>query len=182
MALIPCKECGEPISSEAKTCPKCGIRNKPRSTWWIWLLGAPVALFVWLTIVGMVVGGDKNQNFQAAAERAVSAQLKDGSSAQFSSVYLVKGKDSQGSDWIAACGLVNGKNSFGALAGNTRFVVLGIQGEKSPGIATVNIEDHDRRGVPGKGPSPSKQPTIFEEVYWNSRCVDDLHPATYTGK
>lgn len=147
----------------------------------MWLLGAPIALFVWLVAIEMVVGGDKNKNFQAEAERAVSAQLKDGSSAQFSSVYLVKNKASQGSEWIAACGLVNGKNSFGALAGNTRFVVLGIQGEKSHGIATVNIEDHDRRGVPGKGPSPSKLPTIFEDVYWNPHCVDDLHPASYSG-
>lgn len=182
MALIPCKECGEQISDNATICPKCGIRNRPRSTWWMWLLGVPVALFFLLIIVGMVVGGDRSQNFQAAAERAVAAQLKDDSSAQFSGVYLVRTKSHQGFDLISACGFVNGKNSFGVLAGNTRFVVRGSQSENTQDISSVNIEDHDRTGIPGKGPSPSQKPTLFEEVYWNASCVDDLHPASYSGK
>ena len=28
MALIKCKECGESISSSAKTCPHCGFKNE----------------------------------------------------------------------------------------------------------------------------------------------------------
>lgn len=182
MALILCKECGEKISSDATSCPKCGVRNKPGRTWWMWLLGAPIALFVLLVVIGGVVGGDRSQNFQDAAERAVASQLKDGSSAQFSGVYLVRTKSPQGFDVISACGFVNGKNSFGALAGNTRFVVWGSQSENTQDISSVNIEDHDRRGVPGKGPSRRQMPTIFEEVYWNPYCVDDLHPASYTGE
>lgn len=31
MALIKCKECGNEVSTEAKTCPKCGARVRPSS-------------------------------------------------------------------------------------------------------------------------------------------------------
>ena len=27
MALKPCRECGEKVSTEAKTCPNCGKKN-----------------------------------------------------------------------------------------------------------------------------------------------------------
>lgn len=30
MALINCKECGKEISSEAATCPHCGVKNTPQ--------------------------------------------------------------------------------------------------------------------------------------------------------
>lgn len=33
MALTTCNECGEQISTAAKTCPKCGKRRTTRLTW-----------------------------------------------------------------------------------------------------------------------------------------------------
>ena len=51
MALIACRECGPDVSTEAKTCPKCGVRIKKPSKLWMWLIGTPIALFIILMIV-----------------------------------------------------------------------------------------------------------------------------------
>lgn len=56
MALITCRECGNEVSSNAETCPKCGARVKPKSnTAWKVLgiaVGVPFALFVGFAIKG----------------------------------------------------------------------------------------------------------------------------------
>lgn len=52
MALITCKECSTEVSSEAKTCPKCGVRVKPASKVWMWVLGVPVAVFLVFAVIG----------------------------------------------------------------------------------------------------------------------------------
>ena len=52
MALIPCKECGAEISTDAKTCPRCGARVKPKSKAWMWVLGVPLGLFVVFAFMG----------------------------------------------------------------------------------------------------------------------------------
>lgn len=64
MALVPCRECGQQISSQAPTCPKCGhpnstpgdaASNSPppkKSRVWIWVLLVPVAFFLVLASVG----------------------------------------------------------------------------------------------------------------------------------
>lgn len=51
MSLIPCKECGEQISSTAKTCPKCGAKV-PHLKWWLWV---PVGLVVAFLAFGFAV-------------------------------------------------------------------------------------------------------------------------------
>lgn len=54
MALGKCRECGAEVSSEAKTCPKCGIKMPIRKTRWVsfsiigilaglWMVGAMVS-------------------------------------------------------------------------------------------------------------------------------------------
>jgi len=54
VALGKCRECGVEVSSEAKTCPKCGIKTPIRTTRWIrfsiigilgglWMIGAIVS-------------------------------------------------------------------------------------------------------------------------------------------
>lgn len=52
MSLVPCKECGEQISSSAKTCPKCGAKV-PHFKWWLWV---PVGLAVAFFTLGWVAG------------------------------------------------------------------------------------------------------------------------------
>lgn len=74
MALITCKECSTEVSSEAKTCPKCGARVKPASKAWMWILGVPLALF----IVFAVIGANDPQAEQKAKDRMVFEQcVKD---------------------------------------------------------------------------------------------------------
>ncbi|MBT8567352.1 zinc ribbon domain-containing protein [Polynucleobacter paneuropaeus] len=46
MALIKCRECGNDVSSEAKTCPKCGIAVKPSHLKRYLLAGASVVILV----------------------------------------------------------------------------------------------------------------------------------------
>ena len=43
--LIKCKSCGEEITKSAKSCPKCGAKNKKPifKKWWFWLI---VAVFI----------------------------------------------------------------------------------------------------------------------------------------
>lgn len=50
MALRPCKECGQQISSDAKTCPHCG-KKVPSSTAAIGCL-IVIGLFVLLPVIG----------------------------------------------------------------------------------------------------------------------------------
>ena len=47
--LIPCKACGKEISSDAKTCPNCGAKNK-HFPWWQVIL----ALFLFSFIYGAI--------------------------------------------------------------------------------------------------------------------------------
>lgn len=44
MALKPCKECGNEVSSDAKSCPKCGAKTPKKAT-----------LFTWLVVAGLAV-------------------------------------------------------------------------------------------------------------------------------
>lgn len=51
MALIKCKECGQPMSSSAKVCPHCG-KQRPSATktgcaWIIVLFGAAIVWAIW---------------------------------------------------------------------------------------------------------------------------------------
>lgn len=52
MALVNCKDCGTDVSTDAKTCPKCGARMKPKSNVWKWVLGLPLGGFVLLMVIG----------------------------------------------------------------------------------------------------------------------------------
>lgn len=52
MALIPCKECGNEVSTDAKACPKCGAKV-PHTKWWLW---GPLAVFLVIFIWGAATG------------------------------------------------------------------------------------------------------------------------------
>lgn len=38
MALVKCKECGEQVSTKAKTCPKCGAKAPKKTSFFTWLV------------------------------------------------------------------------------------------------------------------------------------------------
>ncbi len=46
MALVKCKECGEQVSTEAKTCPKCGAKAPKKTSLFTWI----VLIFILLII------------------------------------------------------------------------------------------------------------------------------------
>ena len=49
MAMRPCRECGQDVSTKAKTCPNCGIKKPGRTEY-----GWKSLLFVLLFLVGFV--------------------------------------------------------------------------------------------------------------------------------
>jgi len=48
MALVKCKECGEDVSTKAKTCPKCGAKAPKKTSLFTWL----VLVFIIFVIYG----------------------------------------------------------------------------------------------------------------------------------
>jgi len=76
MALIPCKECKEPISTETDACPKCGAKiKKPSGCATIFLVGFTVlvgiAVFLAVTSSNPTSpsGNNSSQNAISMAER-----------------------------------------------------------------------------------------------------------------
>jgi hypothetical protein len=63
MALVKCKECKADVSSFAKVCPKCGIKD-PGTKWWHKLVGAVVLVFVIVFLLSRCSSGD-NESVQA---------------------------------------------------------------------------------------------------------------------
>jgi hypothetical protein len=104
------------------------------------------------TNTGSKVDIDPGKEDKAAAaylaKQAVPAALKDPSSAEFGDVW--------GMSSTVACGYVNAKNSFGALAGKTRFIY------SSGSVAFENSSG----GFP---------------KLWNTACIDKPHAAAPKG-
>lgn len=47
MALVKCKECGEDVSTKAKTCPKCGAKAPKKTSLFTWLVLAFIIFVVY---------------------------------------------------------------------------------------------------------------------------------------
>ncbi len=47
MSLVKCHECGNQISTEAKTCPQCGAKNKARAKTSKWLIVVAVIILLY---------------------------------------------------------------------------------------------------------------------------------------
>jgi len=149
------------------------LQKKKRAFWSM----SCVAL---LTLHGC--GSDDDQ-FRWAAEKAVQSHLKDPDSAKFERTFVIRAEpDERGYSKLAACGVVNGKNSYGAYSGDVRFVAWGSQGPGMQDIASVNVENPFERSAT-VGSRETKNPaTVFEQVYWNTHCVDATHQPSYTAK
>ncbi|EAR7150476.1 zinc ribbon domain-containing protein [Salmonella enterica] len=76
MALVKCKECGKPISTEAKQCPHCGCPTGKRDTYptWAWV----VAIFFSVAIASWRMwpssGEAKKTNTDTTAETSAAHQ------------------------------------------------------------------------------------------------------------
>lgn len=67
MALITCPECGNQVSTDAKSCPKCGARTKPKSKALYWIIGTPLGLLILLAIIGSNPSPETAEKRQARA-------------------------------------------------------------------------------------------------------------------
>ena len=47
MSLVKCHECGNQISTEAKTCPQCGAKNKASAKTSKWLIAIAVMILIY---------------------------------------------------------------------------------------------------------------------------------------
>ena len=53
MAIIKCHECGNEISSDAKTCPKCGVTPKTSRNKITFIIGVMIVIFfIWFWLGG----------------------------------------------------------------------------------------------------------------------------------
>ena len=88
--MIICSECHGNVSDTAATCPHCGApvaiqlgatasaqdtasadREKAGSTWWKWVIGVPVGLFVLFIVIGLAGGW----NTQAGSYSSKAARI-----------------------------------------------------------------------------------------------------------
>lgn len=69
MALIPCTECGNEVSTAAKTCPRCGARVAPPSNTWKWVVGVPAGLFAAFMAFGLIGSATDPQSAERQQHR-----------------------------------------------------------------------------------------------------------------
>ncbi|ATM05099.1 MULTISPECIES: hypothetical protein [Raoultella] len=120
---------------------------------------------------------------QKAATEYVAQQMRDPSSAKFRDVQTVT--DSADPYVQNICGFVNGKNLFGAYTGEKRFVVEIFTGPQKSTFTPLRFivegdDNQSRRATKGSNKTPHPQ-TLFEEQYWNKRCLTDKRKPTYSG-
>lgn len=113
-------------------------------------------------LVFLIVGcGGPEELAIQAAKADVAKLMKDPESAKFSDVFVVfiteKGKYPAK---IGVCGMVNGKNSFGAYAGASRFASTVFMSSAKDAAAIGGIES-------------LMEASTFQEVYWNRTCVQE---------
>jgi len=130
------------------------------------------------TSLGLLVSCmSPDEHAVANAKELVSARLEDPESARFNHISVVREPDNGKGFFLAAvCGIVDGKNSFGAYTGGSRFVVLQTRSYGTLGTIHVEMEKPADAIV-----FPGAKETPFERSFWNKRCVDVAHPPMYAG-
>lgn len=72
MALKACKECKKDVSTGARTCPHCGVKNPTLTTREMWL--GMTGLILLLVVVYFIFSDDKSESQQAVASVALPAK------------------------------------------------------------------------------------------------------------
>lgn len=132
MALVQCKECGREISSAAKNCPGCGVKQKSRPGILTYAFIGIIGLAVLLSIVSpkptpataptAVVSPEaqaekdresaewyRRRTSAAATLKTIKANLREPESVQWASVGANK-------DGTVVCATYRAKNGFGGVA------------------------------------------------------------------
>lgn|SRR5450830_537924 len=139
------------------------------------VVAVPVLLVGGMYIRNVTVGAEGWAKDDAA--KALKEKMKDPDSMVIRSEYIVKSIAPTGDEQIAVCGIVDGKNGFGAFTGGLRFVAISYHDTKAKTFKTYSVE-MDNTSIADRATAKQvKQLTAFEEVYWNKNCVDDTHPA-----
>lgn len=74
MALVKCHECGNEVSTSAKSCPKCGAKVKKKTGVLTWILG----IFFGLIVIGMVSSNlDQSKKQEEQQQRATEQRKQD---------------------------------------------------------------------------------------------------------
>lgn len=100
-------------------------------------------------------------------ERRLQAMMKDpGSTVIRSSQTFSRVDPETGDTIIYICGVVDGKNSFGAYSGGSRFVSRSVSRSNTFDTYEVNLEDAEDIALSARVNLPS----TFETVYWAPHC------------
>lgn len=103
------------------------------------------------------------------AKQQLRVMMKDPDSMRIRTHYIVtRARDDNWTD-IYICGVVDGKNSFGAYAGGTRFVSHSVSNRRS--FQTISVQMEDEREW--QQAHQLGLPSGFETAYWNPWCADD---------
>ncbi|WP_283125258.1 hypothetical protein [Providencia stuartii] len=126
-----------------------------------YIVGAVVVVFLFIVVISNMGDptGDDAINF---AKKTVRESMKDPSSTQFKSVEFYPSTPNQKDEIYGfVCGFVNGKNSFGAYTGFSRFY-MNITVSNNGRSATMSpplIEDS----------TSSLSPELFDS-FWQENC------------
>ena len=74
MALKPCRECKQEVSTSAKVCPSCGIQNPARSSS---SSGCGIALLAVLGLGALALFGASNQTHELTPEEKAKQALTE---------------------------------------------------------------------------------------------------------
>ncbi len=116
------------------------------------------------TSICLLIGCSSPEDLAIQAAKAdVAKLLKDPDSAKFTDVFVVhlteKGKYPA---IIGVCGMVNGKNAFGAYAGASRFAASAFLRSNKEVTAMGEIES-------------LMKGSTFQLVYWNRTCLKETN-------
>lgn len=79
MALVKCKECNSEVSSLARVCPKCGVRD-PGVTWWHKVIGAVLLVLFSAFLVSRCAPNSDDTPAASANESSAATQAPSGGS------------------------------------------------------------------------------------------------------
>lgn len=112
-------------------------------------------------------------------ERELMSRMKDPDSLEIRTHFVITRVNGNKSE-IFICGQVDGKNSFGAYTGGTRFASRSTSNKDLGTFDTWSVQVEDEQET--RKAREVNMLSSFEQVYWNDWCVDSKHaPVTVSG-